>query len=903
MSGNMALLKHFLEDGHIIKAGVNAVCDKTKLEEAMDVTIAAVVNLSKLATETHVVTKCRMSLQDMVRVILGKHLDKPESIRVSAIWKDVKNLRSNNGAAIQYAALDALASASLYDAIVEGQNPVFKDYCPAMSEVGKKVYVCNASETHTIAVGVVIEDPSNAPTFLGHFTQKVTAHRAVVKLLKILIPSAIASVDLTSLHDGAKKHKQELAHMQEHHNGVILVRRSDLRAASDEEVARLISAGPVASHVNAAVAPRVATAESSSSTTEERLTDELARFYLRLSRGLQENLAEPESVIKGDVFHLLKGILDTCKKKHPCFNTFASLLGDAVLVPVQSDVKMVEDALRTNGLTSERLGKDRMYQWKDAFLRYSRRSSGPSRLQQLHRFDQVVALCVDMIDPTKGNEPLIREKTKNKLEAARLKISLGYYTDPSNVDLYHLMGKDKAGRPLYSCCRGTNGLEGFHRHLRSLVGRHFCSPVIAYNLLREYMSRWNIKRARSLRGRGDHCLSSTDQGDIEEVNMLSLKLFDKPMFKNVMCTYDFQDTGETFGIIRDPTSPSSLSSSSALLNNVILIPLLLDSDGIPTVLDGAAGDKLIAASGVVSDGDEDDEVQQELHSLDTAGNKPAAHSSATIGANEELEEDAWSNIGLSKAAKWLARKEGSTIVVRDFHLDNSELAHREKQLFYSLLSHATHGRNRSAGYCFETMAMMWNRKVSEEESELRRISNVSGGNKTIVDSITIKYYRKTESQLEAFYVAASDREARHVATAPFVTQVQSLRDILRSTEGVVQTGGIPLQPTAKSTASSPSVPNSDDARFNTMASTVPAAIFSSTIQRIGNGATTSSTESRDRRQGAVLYNNGGGGGSELSNEEQDWLIQFNKVVDSLLTDRANGVQGRRLPKTCGVCGH
>lgn len=80
---------------------------------------------------------------------------------------------------------------------------------------------------------------------------------------------------------------------------------------------------------------------------------------------------------------------------------------------MQSNVNTVEDAYRRADEPAIRQGK--MYQWKNAFLRYSRRSLGPSRLHQLHRFDQVEALCT--IDPTKHNEPLIILKTKNKLEA------------------------------------------------------------------------------------------------------------------------------------------------------------------------------------------------------------------------------------------------------------------------------------------------------------------------------------------------------------------------------------------------------------------------------------------------------------------------------------------------------
>ena len=100
-----------------------------------------------------------------------------------------------------------------------------------------------------------------------------------------------------------------------------------------------------------------------------------------------------------------------------------------------------------------------------------------------------------------------------KIVAARKKIAEGFFTDPVGVDMFKTLGKDKYGREKWQNCRGTNALEGFHRHIRDIMRRHFMSPRLAVNVLRTFIHRWNMKRARGLRGRNDGFEHFYDQGD------------------------------------------------------------------------------------------------------------------------------------------------------------------------------------------------------------------------------------------------------------------------------------------------------------------------------------------------------------------------------------------------------
>ena len=63
-----------------------------------------------------------------------------------------------------------------------------------------------------------------------------------------------------------------------------------------------------------------------------------------------------------------------------------------------------------------------------------------------------------------------------------------------------LKGKDQlTGVTLYRCARGTNDLEGFHTHMRSLV--EWCVEAgVGSDLLLELSYRWNLDRSISNRG-------------------------------------------------------------------------------------------------------------------------------------------------------------------------------------------------------------------------------------------------------------------------------------------------------------------------------------------------------------------------------------------------------------------
>ena len=93
-----------------------------------------------------------------------------------------------------------------------------------------------------------------------------------------------------------------------------------------------------------------------------------------------------------------------------------------------------------------------------------------------------------------------------------------YQRQPGN-SLYFEKGKDQLMVvTLYRCARVTNDLEGFHKHMRSLV--EWCvGEGLGSDLLLELIYRWNLDRSISNRGLDGSIGGFYDQPIIEAVQV------------------------------------------------------------------------------------------------------------------------------------------------------------------------------------------------------------------------------------------------------------------------------------------------------------------------------------------------------------------------------------------------
>ena len=280
-------------------------------------------------------------------------------------------------------------------------------------------------------------------------------------------------------------------------------------------------------------------------------------------------LKTPLPGVRGDIFHLIYGIGGTIKKDQPMRRRFLSLLSDALLPTLADDVAAAEQRLREHGLTDAQIANLREHHWRDQLTKGCRRFSGNDPEAQLRRVITVVLEFAHHVNPA-NDEPLLRPVTMAKIHSAYELIARGFFLDPFGENTYMSLGKDADGIERFATIRGTNALEGYHQKINAILGQHASSPQYAYLLIMEFVTRWNIKRARKLRGRMDHLSAFFDQGMMEDIE-LDLSLLGMPSLFNIPCSYNFAPnlhpiTGEeeTFGVVQHPGAGDSVTREKQL---------------------------------------------------------------------------------------------------------------------------------------------------------------------------------------------------------------------------------------------------------------------------------------------------------------------------------------------------
>ena len=120
---------------------------------------------------------------------------------------------------------------------------------------------------------------------------------------------------------------------------------------------------------------------------------------------------------------------------------------------------------------------------------------------------------------SKTKKPLLRREALDAVERLRVHIKTGCISDSPAISLYFEKSKDQlTGVTLYRCARGTNDLEGFHKHMRSLI--EWCvGAVLGSDLLLELIYRWKLDRSISNRGLEGSIGGFYDQPIIEAIQV------------------------------------------------------------------------------------------------------------------------------------------------------------------------------------------------------------------------------------------------------------------------------------------------------------------------------------------------------------------------------------------------
>ncbi|KDE02219.1 hypothetical protein MVLG_07211 [Microbotryum lychnidis-dioicae p1A1 Lamole] len=206
------------------------------------------------------------------------------------------------------------------------------------------------------------------------------------------------------------------------------------------------------------------------------------------------SLDDPQLRILMDPFHFFQRIY--LSKKHGATRAFLRALSDAISVVNLDDKHLVSIRLAKAMMTFDEATRSpahAKYIWK----RVRRTIPPPSILEPLVR--EVFEAFGSLLD-AKTKQPLFNKAallvTKRCLELVRK----GQLSDPVGIELYTDLGPCRGpdetaddGVRLYSCRRGTNGLEGgIHRNLRARFAKSGVTPRHANARLLDYVLGHNL---------------------------------------------------------------------------------------------------------------------------------------------------------------------------------------------------------------------------------------------------------------------------------------------------------------------------------------------------------------------------------------------------------------------------
>jgi hypothetical protein len=107
----------------------------------------------------------------------------------------------------------------------------------------------------------------------------------------------------------------------------------------------------------------------------------------------------------------------------------------------------------------------------------------------LDRLKEVV-LFVANVRCDKSGEPLFSKASWVCYAEWVKHIKRGCVSDKPGFDYYYYT-TDSNGKLTLHCVRGTSKLEGFHKHLRTMLSASHSSPLLAFCLMAVFVHRWN----------------------------------------------------------------------------------------------------------------------------------------------------------------------------------------------------------------------------------------------------------------------------------------------------------------------------------------------------------------------------------------------------------------------------
>ena len=593
LSGLPHALKLLLEDPAIAKVG-NRIHNDVRMLKPYDCTLGPTIDLSPFARDRGKAETRVSALDDLVRTILGAVLPKDATIRMSDWSKKL------NEAQTKYAALDAYASIAVFDhlrrCVVPTETPV-----PKLSDLppDTRVVVYSRGLARHVADGIVV---GGTDDFGGNGV------RLRVVVADVLVPGAKQLLsDATLLSATAGLQPSATFELRWNRNNIRVPILEVANPVAVEEPLPPAATGQTGGRAGRAQPePDPMALDDEDEVEDARAVpdedvpsddddgDEEDHLDCLLGHGHDDGDDWRRETIKQDILHIFLRHQKLLSKEHGAFKVFMSRLRDLLFVPNPDDMALIKACLKKRGLSDDDI-TDKINNEYAFFVRRVRRAvPGPDAL--IRDYDELVKLFANVKDAKTG-AVLFRKKAWDLYKVTRDKhMKKGCLSDMPGLSYYIQAGEDKVGMPLFRCIRGTNAVEGFHQKIRQLIRGFSVSPRYALCLLHEYIYRWNVDLAISVRGlpekfggHYDHHLIEEEQEAMESWNLSP----EEDPYKGWVSSSAFESTGEWFGLPREAlrTKPDAtdegLDAALATIATESASGGDLDEDG-ERVIDGAA---------------------------------------------------------------------------------------------------------------------------------------------------------------------------------------------------------------------------------------------------------------------------------------------------------------------------
>ncbi|KAF9051108.1 hypothetical protein BDZ89DRAFT_1056981 [Hymenopellis radicata] len=569
----------------IMFAGQNVCADLLRIAEAWSFSKlrerlqkapeSCCLELGQLAKLKGVAKDISIGLPSLVGSVLRRNLKMDDIVRLSRWSADQLSEKQKT-----YAALNAYASLQLWQ-ILSAKQSVGQ---PLESTIGGEYVHLSSGRTHVAEARV---SATQGPITLSHgddeshqsstdesdHVLKLNKSRVVLHVEKILVPGFIVPLHSATLAELEHQHSLPfdiMVHRRSvHTRAPIPAQTVDQSKPSSPDT--LIPFTP-ADLSNAEIDLITVSGFGRQDAEDELSKDEAEDEAEEIDRDSRERSCTVETSssdeqptkqdtpttlltrLFDDIFHVEDRLIRLLPKKHSAFEEFGRQFSKALWTLDRSDVGAVRE----------------IYEKKNMSLSYAFRAH-PDKLRKRIRHavpppDVLVPHLRQLFDSWADVEcsvdghlrKFFSDTARDQGDSIIRVAQLGLISDPPDVQMYFLQGKDKDGLNVYRTIRGTSGIEGgLHTAIRRTFGSLQASTELTDALLRNIRHRRNTsigyfnRTGKKYRGHYDTWLS-------DEIVELAAALDIAPSFPIPDMLATRIETAESFGIIPIPKSLAQL---------------------------------------------------------------------------------------------------------------------------------------------------------------------------------------------------------------------------------------------------------------------------------------------------------------------------------------------------------